>query len=256
MNLFDLTGKCAVVTGSTKGIGRAIAAAMAAAGADVVISSRKADACEAVAGEIRAAGGSAVPVPANISRDEEVDRLVDGAIDAFGRVDVLVLNAAVNPYYGPFLDTPDEAFDKTVRVNIRSNMRLARKVVPQMQERRDGVILIVSSIAALKGSDYLGIYAVTKAADMQMVRNLAVAYGRDNIRVNGIAPGLVKTDFARTLWEDPERARKVAESYAMKRLGEPEDIAGAAVFFASRAGAWTTGQTLVVDGGWSVMAVE
>ena len=149
-------------------------------------------------------------------------------------------NAAVNPYLGPFLDTPDDAFDKTIRVNIRSNMRLARLLVPGMQERRDGAIIVVSSIAAFKGSDNLGLYALTKAADTQLVRNLAVAYGPD------------KTDFGRALWEDPERAEKVAGSYALKRLGGPDDIAGAAVFLASRAGAWMTGQTMIIDGGWSV----
>ena len=252
MHLFDLTGKTALVTGSTKGIGRASAEALAAAGANVVISSRTEADCKQVAQAIVADGGKAAAVAANISRDEDVDALVAGAMDAFGRIDILVCNAAVNPYYGPFLDTPDDAFDKTIRVNIRSNMRLAKLIIPQMQERKDGAIIVISSIAAFKGSRGLGMYAITKAADTQLVRNLAVAYGADNIRVNGIAPALVKTKFAQTLWEDEERAKKVADSYALKRLGEPDDIAGACVFFASRAGAWTTGQTLIMDGGWSV----
>ncbi|WP_420393681.1 SDR family NAD(P)-dependent oxidoreductase [Acuticoccus sp.] len=252
MRLFDLSGKTALITGSTKGIGKAIAEAMAEAGAKVVISSRKGDACEAVAGAIREAGGTAVPIPANISEDGDIDRLVERTTAELGAPDILVCNAAVNPYYGPFLDTPDEAFEKTIRVNIRSNMRLAKLCVPAMQERRDGAIVIVSSIAAYKGSAMLGIYAVTKAADTQLVRNLAVSYGADNIRANGIAPALVKTDFARTLWENPERAERVANTYALKRLGEPDDIAGAAVFLSSRAGAWMTGQTLIMDGGWSV----
>lgn len=252
MRLFDLTGKTAIITGSTKGIGKAIAEAMADAGANVVISSRKADACERVAAAIHNAGGVAAPIPANISIDEDVEQLVERTKAEFGAPDILVCNAAVNPYYGPFLDTPDDAFDKMMRVNVRSNMRLAKLCVPAMQEKRDGAIVIVSSIAAFKGSEMLGIYAVTKAADTQLVRNLAVSYGRDNIRVNGIAPALVKTDFARTLWEDEERAERVAQSYALKRLGEPDDIAGVAVFLGSRAGAWMTGQTLIVDGGWSV----
>ena len=131
-------------------------------------------------------------------------------------------------------------------------MRLCKLCIPAMQEKRDGAIVVVSSIAAFKGSDYLGIYALTKAADAQLVRNLAVTYGKDNIRVNGIAPALVKTDFARALWEDPERADNVAQHYALQRLGEPDDIAGAAVYFASPAGAWTTGQVLLIDGGRSV----
>ena len=252
MRLFDLTGKVALITGSTKGIGKAIAVAMAEAGARVVISSRKADACDQVAADIKAAGGEALAVPCNISDPVQIEALVGRVMDEWERIDSLVMNAAVNPYFGPFLDIPDDAFDKTIQVNIRSNMRLCRLIVPQMQARRDGSLIIVSSIAAFKGSALLGTYALTKAADAQMVRNLAVSYGRDNIRANGIAPALVKTDFAKALWEDPERAKKVAGTYALKRLGEPDDIAGAAVFLASAAGAWMTGQTLIMDGGWSV----
>jgi NAD(P)-dependent dehydrogenase (short-subunit alcohol dehydrogenase family) len=252
MRLFDLSGKTALITGSTRGIGKATAVAMAEAGAQVVISSRKAEACEAVAAEIVAAGGRAVPIPCNVSRDAEIEALVEQTERHLGPVDILVCNAAVNPYYGPFLDTPDEAFDKTVRVNIRANMRLCQRVVPGMQARRDGAIVIISSIAGFKGSANLGIYAVTKAADAQIVRNLAVAYGPDNIRVNGIAPAIVKTDFAKALWEDPARAARAANAYALRRLGEPDDIAGAAVFLAGPAGRWMTGQTLIIDGGWSV----
>ncbi|QDC10271.1 SDR family oxidoreductase [Oceanicola sp. D3] len=249
-DLFDLTGKVALVTGSTRGIGRAIAEALVARGAKVVISSRKADACEQVAGEI---GAAAVPIACNVSDDGAIARLLAETEARLGPVDILVCNAAVNPYMGPFLDTPDDAFDKTIAVNIRANMRLCKGVVPGMQAKGGGAIVIVSSIAAFKGSEHLGIYAVTKAADTQIVRNLAVAYGGDNIRVNGIAPAVVKTDFARALYEDPERAKRVAESYALKRLGVPEDIAGVAVMLASRAGGWMTGQTLIVDGGWSAM---
>lgn len=252
MSLFALHGTVALVTGSTRGIGRAIVRAMAEAGARVVVSSRKPDACDAVAAEIRDAGGEALAVPCNISDDSDLDALAATVLARWGRIDCLVCNAAVNPYLGPFLETPDDAFEKTIRVNIRSTMRLCRLVVPQMAARRDGAIVVVSSIAAFKGSDRLGIYAVTKAADLQLVRNLAASHGPDNIRVNAIAPALVKTDFARALWQDPDRAAAVAGSYALKRLGEPEDVAGAAVFLASRAGAWMTGQTLVVDGGWSV----
>lgn len=253
MRLFDLAGKVALITGSTRGIGRAIAAAMAEAGARVVISSRKAEACERVAAEIGASGATAVPIPANISDDDALETLVRRTEAELGGVDILVCNAAVNPYYGPFLDTPDDAFDKTIRVNIRANMRLARLVAPGMRARRDGAIIVVSSIAAFKGVDELGLYAVTKAADAQLVRNLAVAFGPDNVRVNAIAPALVKTDFARALWQDAERAERVADSYALKRLGEPDDVAGVAVFLAAPAGRWITGQTLLVDGGWSVM---
>lgn len=252
MRLFDLAGKTALVTGSTKGIGRATVELLAEAGARVVVSSRTAEDCEAVAEGINGRGGHAVPIAANISRDDALDALVDRTEAELGGVDILVCNAAVNPYYGPFLDIPDEAFDKTIRVNIRSNMRLARRVIPHMQAQRDGAIVVISSIAGFKGSEMLGTYALTKAADAQLVRNLAVSYGADNIRANGIAPAVVRTDFARKLWEDESRAREVADSYALKRLGEPDDIAGAALFLSSPAGAWTTGQTLIVDGGWSI----
>lgn len=250
--VFDLSGKVALVTGSTKGIGKAIAVQMAKAGAKVVISSRKADACEAVTEEIKATGGKAISLPCNITHLDQMETLVEGTLSKWGRIDSLVCNAAVNPYYGPFIDTPDDAFAKMMQVNVRSNMQLSKLVLPQMAERRDGSIVIISSIAGLKGADFLGIYAVTKAADMQIARNLAVANGQYNIRVNCIAPGLVKTDFARALWENPERLEKVLRTYPLARLGEPDDIAGAAVFLASRAGAWMTGQTLVIDGGWAV----
>lgn len=253
MRLFDLTGKTALITGSTRGIGKAIAWAMAEHGAKVVISSRKEDVCEAVVGELTAAGHTAVSVPANISHESERDALVDQTEAKLGPVDVLVCNAAVNPHYGPLLDVEDDAFDKTIAVNVRANMKLAARVVPGMQDRRDGVIIIVSSIAAFKGTAHLGLYALTKAADVQLVRNLACEFGKDNIRVNGLAPAVVKTEFARKLWEEPKRAERTAQSYALKRLGEPDDIAGAAVFLASRAGAWMTGQTLIIDGGWSAM---
>ena len=252
MRLFDLTGKTALVTGSTKGIGRAIAEALAEAGASVVISSRTAEDCESVARGIEERGGRAAAISAHVGRDEDLERLVAETESRLGPIDVLVCNAAVNPYHGPFLETPDEAFEKTIHVNVRSNLQLAKRVVPGMRERRDGAVIVVSSIAAFKGSDRLGLYALTKAADVQLVRNLAVIAGPDNVRVNGIAPALVRTDFARALWEDEERAAAVADSYALKRLGEPDDIAGAAVFLAGRAGAWMTGQTLIIDGGWSV----
>ena len=253
MKLFDLTGQVAVVTGATKGIGRAIADALAEAGADVVVSSRTEADCRAVADGIADRHGvRATGIAANVSDDAALDALIAGTLDAHGRLDILVCNAAVNPYYGPFLDTPDDAFDKTIRVNVRSTMRLCRLAIPEMKRQGGGAVVIVSSIAAFKGSENLGIYAVSKAADVQIVRNLALAHGPDNIRVNAIAPALVKTDFARALWQDEARAQKVADSYALKRLGEPEDIAGAAVFLAAPAGRWITGQTLIVDGGWSV----
>lgn len=250
--LFDLTDKVAIVTGSTKGIGRAIAEALAQAGAKVVISSRKADACETVAAAIGADGGQAMAVPCNISHRDELRALVDATLDAWQRIDVLVCNAAVNPYYGPLAEIPDAAYDKIMDTNVKSNLWLCNMVLPQMAERQDGAVVIVSSIGGLKGNDKLGAYGLSKAADMQLARNLAVEWGHANIRVNCIAPGLVRTDFARVLWEDPEAHARAVASYPIGRLGEPEDIAGAAVFLAAPAGRFVTGQTLVVDGGHTI----
>ena len=252
--MFSLDGKVAVVTGSTKGIGKAIVEQMSRAGARVVVSSRKADACECVAAEIRDAGGEALAVACNISHRDQLETLVRRTLNEWGRIDALVCNAAANPYYGPFLDIGEDAFDKTVLVNVRSVMWLCGLVLPQMAERRDGAVILISSIGGLKGTDKLGTYALTKAAQMQVTRNLAVGWGEYDIRVNCIAPGLVKTDFARALWEDETRLTKVLEDYPLGRIGEPDDIAGAAVFLASRAGRWMTGQTLVIDGGRTIAA--
>jgi NAD(P)-dependent dehydrogenase (short-subunit alcohol dehydrogenase family) len=251
-SLFDLTGKVAIVTGSTKGIGRAIAEALARAGASVIISSRKADRCEEVAAAIRSEGLSAAAIPCHIGKREDVERLVSETKGEFGRIDVLVCNAAVNPYYGPLAGLTDDAFTKVIDSNVRSNLWLANLVLPEMAERKGGSLIIVSSIGGLKGSLNLGIYAISKAADFQLARNLAVEWGPHNIRVNCIAPGLVRTDFARALWENPEMLAKAESSTPLRRIGEPEDIAGAAVFLASPAGRWITGQVIVIDGGVTI----
>lgn len=251
-SLFDLTGKVAIVTGSTKGIGRAIAEALARAGAKVVISSRKADSCEEVAGVIRSEGLTAVAIPCHIGKREDVEHLVSETRREFGQIDILVCNAAVNPYYGPMAGLSDDAFTKVIDSNVRGNIWLANLVLPEMAERKDGSLIIVSSIGGLKGSLNLGIYAISKAADFQLARNLAVEWGPHNIRVNCIAPGLVRTDFARTLWENPETLAKAESSTPLRRIGEPEDIAGAAVLLASPAGRWITGQVIVIDGGVTI----
>ena len=253
MTLFDMTGKTAVITGSTRGIGRAIAERMVEHGAKVAISSRKANACEEVAGAINAAHpGSAIAVPANISSKDDLQRLVDETRNAFGQVDILVCNAASNPYYGPMSGISDEAFRKVLDNNIVSNNWLINMVAPEMKERKDGSIIIISSIGGLRGSTAIGAYCISKAADMQLARNLAHEYGPDNVRVNCIAPGLVKTDFARALWEDPERQKAANRSVPLRRIGDPEDIAGGVVFLASKAAAFTTGQTIVMDGGVTI----
>lgn len=252
-NLFDLTGKVAVVTGSTKGIGKAIAEQMANHGARVVISSRKADACEAVSKEINEAlkgkPGEAISIPCHIGHKEALQMLVDETRERLGSIDILVCNAAVNPFYGSMQDIPDTAFEKILDSNIKSNHWLCQMVLPEMVERKDGVILIISSVGGLHGSATLGTYAISKAADMQLARNIAVEYGPHNIRANAIAPGLIKTDFARALWENPDTLKAATANAALRRIGEPEEIAGTAVFLASRAGSFMTGQTVVVDGG-------
>ncbi|HEX7759084.1 MAG TPA: SDR family oxidoreductase [Caulobacteraceae bacterium] len=253
MELFDLTGKVAIITGSSRGIGKAIAQRLAEHGAKVTISSRKAGPCEEVAAEINAKHpGAAIAVPANISSKDDLQRLVDETRKAFGKVDICVCNAASNPYYGPMSGIGDDAFRKILDNNIISNHWLIQMVAPEMKERRDGAIIIISSIGGLRGNAIIGAYNISKAADFQLARNLAHELSPDNIRVNCIAPGLVKTDFARALWDTPEAEKRSSATTPLRRLGEPDDIAGAAVYLASKAGSWMTGQAMVVDGGATV----
>ena len=251
MSLFDLTGKVAVITGSSRGIGKAIAEAMADAGAKVTISSRKPGPCQEVADAIneKHGDGTAIAVPANISSKEDLQAMVDATNKAFGKIDICVCNAASNPYYGPMSGIEDDAFAKILQNNIISNNWLIQMCVPQMRERKDGAVIIVSSIGGLRGSPVIGAYNISKAADFQLARNLATELGVDNIRVNCIAPGLIKTDFAKALWDNPDTLKRSLAGTPLKRIGEPEEIAGAAVYLASKAGAYMTGQMLVVDGG-------
>ncbi|MGC8475710.1 MAG: SDR family NAD(P)-dependent oxidoreductase [Acetobacteraceae bacterium] len=248
-NLFDLTGKVAVVTGSSRGIGRAIAERLAEHGAKVVVSSRKPDACEPVAAGIRERGGEAMVIPCHIAHKEALQALVDRTVAAWGGIDILVCNAAVNPYLGPAAGASDEVYERVMGANVRSNFWLCNMVLPGMAARGGGSVIIISSIGGLRGSAQLGLYAISKAADMQLARNICVEWGPSNIRANAIAPGLVRTDFARALWEDPALYRKRTKDTPLQRIGEPDEIAGAAVFLASQAGSFMTGQTLVIDGG-------
>ena len=252
--LFDLTGRVAIVTGSSRGIGRAVAEALASHGATVVISSRRLDACEETAAAINAAVGreAAVAIAANISSKDQLRHLVDETKQKFGRIDVLVCNAASNPYFGPMAGISDDQFRKILDNNVLANHWLIQMVAPGMIARRDGSIVIVSSIGGLKGSPMLGAYNVSKAADFQLARNLAVEFGRHNVRVNCIAPGLVRTDFARALWENPDTLKAVTATTPLRRIGEPSEIAGAAVYLASAASSFMTGQTIVVDGGATI----
>ncbi len=254
MGLFDLSGKSAVITGSSRGIGRAIAEQLAAHGCKVTISSRKPGPCQDVAEALNAqyGEGSAIAVPANISSKDDLQRMVDATNDAFGKIDIVVCNAASNPYYGPMSGIADEQFEKILSNNIISNHWLIQMCAPQMKERKDGSVIIVSSIGGLRASPVIGAYNISKAADFQLARNLAEEFGRDNIRVNCIAPGLIRTDFARALWENPDTLKRSTAGTPLRRIGEPIEIAGAAVYLASDAATFMTGQMMVVDGGATV----
>ena len=255
-DFFDLSGQTALITGSTKGIGKAIAARMAQYGAKVVISSRKADVCDAVRDEINAdyadRGGKAISIPCHIGHKEQLENLVATTERELGPIDILVPNAAVNPYYGPSKDMPDSAWDKIMETNVRSTFWLCNMVVPGMAERGKGSVTIIASIAGLQGSVELFAYAVSKVAEHQIARNLALEYGDKGVRVNAIAPGLIKTDFAKALWTDPVRLDRVNSKLPLRRLGDPDEIAGAALFLSSKAGAYVTGQVINIDGGAAI----
>lgn len=254
MSIFNLENKSILITGSSKGIGKAIAFQCAEHGAKVIISSRKSDICIQTADEINTDIGKEVayPIPANISDDSQLKNLVNETIKKIGKIDVLVCNAATNPFMGSMLDMPIEKFDKVMHNNIRSNQVLCNLVLPEMVNREDGSIIIISSIAAIKGSPILGAYNISKAADVMIVKNIAAEFGNKNIRANSIAPGLIKTDFAKALWENPDILKSVLKSTPMQRIGEPDEIAGVAVMLASDAGNYINGQTIVVDGGTTI----
>jgi NAD(P)-dependent dehydrogenase (short-subunit alcohol dehydrogenase family) len=252
-SLFDLSGKVALVTGSTRGIGRSIAEELARAGARVMLSSRKAEACEAAREELRAQGLDVLAQPCNVSRREDLVALVEATGKAWGRVDIAVANAAANPYYGPLAAIPEEAFDKVMLNNVKSVLWLANLAIPPMAERGGGSFIVVGSIAGLLANTVVGAYGISKAADHQLVRNLAAEWGPKDVRVNAIAPGLIKTDFARALWEDAKRRAEREQMTPLRRLGEPRDIGGIAVFLASDAAAFVTGQVIVADGGVSIV---
>lgn len=250
MNLFDLGGKAAIITGSSRGIGRAIAEEYADHGANVVITSRNIETCEEVADAINAKHpGAALAISSSLSSKESLQAMVDAARERFGQIDILVCNAASNPHYGPMETISDEALRKTLDNNIVAQHWLVSMVAPEMRTRKSGSIILVSSIGGLRGSSILGAYAITKAADIQMVKNLAREFGPDNVRINAIAPGLVKTDFARALWENPDNLKASTSNACLGRIGEPREIAGAAVYLGSSASSFMTGQTIVVDGG-------
>ena len=252
MGFFDLSGKTAVITGSSRGIGRAIAAALAQCGAQVVISSRKQAACEETAAAISAAGGEAAAIACHVGDKAQLKALVERTHARFGGIDILVNNVGVNPVLGPLAELSDEAFDRVIASNVKSALWLSTLVLPEMAARNDGAVILVSSVAALRGSAGIGAYGIAKAGVNQLARSLACEWGAHNIRVNAIAPGLIKTDFARALWEDEALARRRIAETPLGRLGTAEDVAGAAVLLASPAGSFITGQTIVVDGGVTI----
>ncbi len=254
MSLFNLKNKSILITGSSRGIGKSIAHHCALHGAHVIISSRKMDACETTANEINNTIGNEVafPIAANISDDKQLELLVKNTKDKLGKIDVLICNAATNPFMGSMLDMPMDKFDKVMNNNIKSNQLLCNLVLPDMVARKDGCIIIISSIGGLKGSPMLGAYNLSKAADIMMVKNIAAEFGRNNIRANSIAPGLIKTDFAKALWENPDILKSVLTNTPMQRIGEPDEVAGVAVMLASKAGEYINGETIVVDGGTTV----
>ncbi|WP_152208224.1 SDR family NAD(P)-dependent oxidoreductase [Marinobacter changyiensis] len=247
--LFDMTGKVALITGSTKGIGRSIAEEMARCGARVVISSRKAEVCDQVAGELKDQGFEAIAIPCHVGKKDDLQNLVDKTLAAWGQIDVLVCNAATNPVYGPTQEMTDEAWDKIMNTNVKGSFWLTQMVLPGMAERGDGAVVMLSSIAGLRGNTVIGTYGVSKAAEAALARNLAVEWGPKGIRVNAIAPGLIKTDFAKALLEDPVRVKRAEEKTPLRRIGDPVDIAGLAVFLSTPASAYITGQVIVADGG-------
>jgi len=252
-SLFDLNGKVALVTGATRGIGKSIAEELARAGARIALCSRKAEACDEVRKEFESKGFEVLARSCNVSHREDLQALIDDTVRRWGRIDIVVANAATNPYYGPLTRVPDEAFDKILATNVKSVLWLAGMTLPGMAERGGGSFIVVGSIGGLIANTVIGAYGISKAADHHLVRNLAAEWGPKGIRVNAIAPGLVKTEFARALWEDEKRRNERIQATPLRRLGEPRDIGGIAVFLASDAAAFITGQCIVADGGFTIL---
>ena len=253
MGLFDLHDKVAVVTGASMGIGRAIAEQLALHGAKVSVSSRRLEACQEVADSIRASGGTAKAYQASISKPAELENMIKSTRNDLGPIEILVCNAATNPHYGPIADLSDAMFAKIIQNNVLSNIWLCKLVRPDMAAQKNGSIIIISSIAGLRGSSTISGYAISKAADMQLARDLAVEWGPDNIRVNCIAPGLINTKMAQMVIADPDMQQLIHHRLPLRRYGEPVEIAGITVMLASPAGAFVTGQTIIADGGATVI---
>ena len=248
-NPFDLTGKVAIITGASRGIGLAIAESFAAAGAKVALSSRKQEALDQAAEEIRANGGDVLPFAAHTGDPEAVRALVAACMDRFGGVDILVNNAATNPHFGPILTSEESHWDKILDVNLRGYFRMAKACVESMRERGGGKIINVASVAGLQHQQGMGIYGISKAGVLMLTRTLAVELAADNIQVNALAPGFIQTKFSQVLWETPEIHQQIIAQVPQKRMGQPEEVTGMALYLASAASDFTTGAVMLVDGG-------
>lgn len=252
---FDLNERVAIVTGASRGIGKAIAEAYAGAGAKVVLSSRKQDALDEAAETIRAGGGEAIGIAAHNGDKDALYALVEQTVKHYGRLDILVNNAATNPHFGSLLEAADSYWNKTIEVNLMGNVWLSQAAVKVMRANSGGKIINVASIVGLTPGRYQGIYSVTKAGVISLTKTLAVELGADNIQVNAIAPGLVQTKFAQALWGNPESLDHVLARTPAGRIGQPTDITGLALYLASAASNFTTGAVFVLDGGVTAQSI-
>ncbi len=250
--MFELDNKVAIVTGSTRGIGKAIATQLASAGAKVIISGRNQETCDLVSNELNNKGFFTKPISCHVGDKDQINDLINQTIKEFGCIDILVSNAATNPSFGPISKLEDKAFDKIMDVNVKASIWLSNLVAKHMVKKKKGSIIILSSITAILGTDNIGAYGISKAAEAALVRNLAVELGPEGIRVNGIAPGLIKTDFSRALWENPSNLKRQENLTPLRRIGTPDDIAGIAHFLACEASSFITGQLIIADGGETI----
>ena len=251
-DLFSLKDKAIVITGSSRGIGKDMAIRFSQFGGKLIISSRKIESSEKVAEQIRKEGGMAFSKTCNISDKSQCESLIDFCVEKYGGIDILVCNAASNPYYGNLAEIPDELFDKIMNNNVKSNLWLCKKAIPFFKKNKKSSIIIVSSIAGLQGVKNLGAYSISKTADIGLIRSLAVELGEYNVNVNGLCPGIIKTDFARALWENPKILSDVEKIAPLGRIGTTDEVSGAAILLASKAGSFITGQVITMDGGVTI----